>query len=1010
LPPEDEILAALARVSNDTEKNGEKHPETIRSMANLATTYYEYDRWKEAEDIEVKVIALRTEVLGERHPETILGMANLGETYNQEGRMKETEDLKLKTLALRREVLGYRHPDTIESMATLATTYSQEGRLKEAEGILVEALALQKEVVGVRDPLTIHIMKNLALIYHRQGRFGKGEELDLQTIKTLKRLVVRGHLDTLTCIANLALKYKSQGRWKETEELEAEVVEVRSQMQGEEHPDTLASVANLALTYGKQGQWKDAEELEVQILKTKKRLLGTEHLDTLDSMVNLASTLWSQDRCMEAEELEAQVMEIRKKVLGVEHPDTLASITQIIRLRSPSKLQEFSLAPTMNTFFPSASTTSQSKSSDTCQLTPGPISQSMQTMYQPLNERRSEIRLLEFLSDDGDEMVQCRLSTSSLEDNPEFTALSYVWGSPKITENVILNNELFPATVNLATALKYVKAHWCKNFPDRDPRLLRLWVDAICIDQKDPNERGSQVDLMRDIYSKAELVLSWLGHEIDEMDIALDALKTIAKEIRELGMEGAGVEWLKSYPTWWNDSAEFWEPIQTFFRLPYWSRIWIFQEFVLGKHILFMHGSTGLEYEDLRRAASWLFFTDISIRNGEIEKPKFLGQDIWISLQFLFHTLPILTIRTCKEQMLKDNPWSIFHLSSSLRATDPRDHFYGLLGLQDFNIVPDYRKDLNSVSHDLVNAWITDSNRLDCLLYAGVGTFDRGPYGSLASWAPNFLFKSQKVQSGSPWFATGHAYHGVFFNSIIPPTLIDSVLHVSALVGPVVVKVHEIFPLSIRSEQLYEFAVDFVRRTPCDVNGIHPLKVIFELFRNLVSGYSAMNTPFVSEERLVRLAICFFRILLAPAEAIKISREERSALLGVPLDDSCPESFFSLFFPGLNFEKNEFLEKLWSQDSLHTDMTAVIKGETEESQVYFRFTEMAGGYLGLAPRFSRPDDVVAILHGCKVPVILRKHGDHYILIGTSNIPRLMEGEGKELYEVGAARFEEIQIR
>jgi hypothetical protein len=51
------------------------------------------------------------------------------------------------------------------------------------------------------------------------------------------------------------------------------------------------------------------------------------------------------------------------------------------------------------------------------------------------------------------------------------------------------------------------------------------------------------------------------------------------------------------------------------------------------------------------------------------------------------------------------------------------------------------------------------------------------------------------------------------------------------------------------------------------------------------------KTSFVRGERLVRLAICVLRILLAPAEATKLPLEEFSALLGVPLDGSFPESF-----------------------------------------------------------------------------------------------------------------------
>jgi hypothetical protein len=111
--------------------------------------------------------------------------------------------------------------------------------------------------------------------------------------------------------------------------------------------------------------------------------------------------------------------------------------------------------------------------------------QSIQALYQPLDESRSEIRLLEVLSSAGDGGVKCRLSVSSLEGNPTFTALSYVWGDPGVTEDIILNDEVFPVTKNLSAALKYIKAHWCSYFPDRSPSLFRLWVDAICINQKD---------------------------------------------------------------------------------------------------------------------------------------------------------------------------------------------------------------------------------------------------------------------------------------------------------------------------------------------------------------------------------------------------------------------------------------------------------------------------------------------------------------------------------------------
>jgi hypothetical protein len=89
---------------------------------------------------------------------------------------------------------------------------------------------------------------------------------------------------------------------------------------------------------------------------------------------------------------------------------------------------------------------------------------------------------------------------------------------------------------------------------------------------------------MLEIYSKAELVLLWLGHRIDEIDQASDIFQTIAKETRELGNRPAGVEWLKNYPTWCVEletDKVYLDSIRTFFKLPYWRRVWISQELVL---------------------------------------------------------------------------------------------------------------------------------------------------------------------------------------------------------------------------------------------------------------------------------------------------------------------------------------------------------------------------------------------------------------------------------------------
>ena len=70
---------------------GDEHPHTLTAMANLAATYRNQGRWKEAEELEVKVMEARTRVLGDEHPDTLTAMANLGSTYLDQGQLEEIE-------------------------------------------------------------------------------------------------------------------------------------------------------------------------------------------------------------------------------------------------------------------------------------------------------------------------------------------------------------------------------------------------------------------------------------------------------------------------------------------------------------------------------------------------------------------------------------------------------------------------------------------------------------------------------------------------------------------------------------------------------------------------------------------------------------------------------------------------------------------------------------------------------------------------------------------------------
>ncbi|KAI1085067.1 heterokaryon incompatibility protein-domain-containing protein [Whalleya microplaca] len=122
--------------------------------------------------------------------------------------------------------------------------------------------------------------------------------------------------------------------------------------------------------------------------------------------------------------------------------------------------------------------------------------------YIPLDHTRQDIRLLHLLPGQYLDPISCRLSHNHLDDNPTYTASSYVWGDKVDCQNITLERTDFSVTPNLYTALQFLR----KTDTERI-----IWIDAICINQEDDPERGFQVSLMDRIYANAQRVFCWLG-------------------------------------------------------------------------------------------------------------------------------------------------------------------------------------------------------------------------------------------------------------------------------------------------------------------------------------------------------------------------------------------------------------------------------------------------------------------------------------------------------------------
>ncbi|KAI0111126.1 heterokaryon incompatibility protein-domain-containing protein [Nemania sp. FL0031] len=134
--------------------------------------------------------------------------------------------------------------------------------------------------------------------------------------------------------------------------------------------------------------------------------------------------------------------------------------------------------------------------------------------YRSLDPSKKGIRLLALLNGEWDDRIRCELYTVSLQDQPKYEALSYVWGSSTDLIDIDVNDVAFPATLNLHAALRRLREQIRST--ERNEGRRTLWVDAVCINQRDNAEKTYQVQLMGDIYSQTTNGLLWLGEQPDE--------------------------------------------------------------------------------------------------------------------------------------------------------------------------------------------------------------------------------------------------------------------------------------------------------------------------------------------------------------------------------------------------------------------------------------------------------------------------------------------------------------
>jgi hypothetical protein len=194
---------------------------------------------------------------------------------------------------------------------------------------------------------------------------------------------------------------------------------------------------------------------------------------------------------------------------------------------------------------------------------------------------------------------------------PPYHALSYTWGPPTPTRTITLNGMFFEVRENLASFLDHHRSG-IAILDENDRRLSHwinyLWIHQLCIDQISEEEKSHQVQRIAQIYKRANEVTVWLGADDEDSGTAMRLLANTwfihmisPHEPRSSVRDSVWHTLKRNNEDSLQRLSENSYSIEKLLCRPYWSRLWVVQEFVLAQNLVLACGPHAITLEPISR-------------------------------------------------------------------------------------------------------------------------------------------------------------------------------------------------------------------------------------------------------------------------------------------------------------------------------------------------------------------------------------------------------------------------
>lgn len=583
--------------------------------------------------------------------------------------------------------------------------------------------------------------------------------------------------------------------------------------------------------------------------------------------------------------------------------------------------------------------------------------------YLPLESNSTNsFRIVTLLSGQGKSTLSCSLSHEDWRHpSQSYEAVSYFWGSPLRTKPILVDGKALQITSNLESALRHFR-------DEENGKSRRLWVDAICINQADRQERGQQVRQMFHIYNRASRVNVWLGDGTAGSDKAMIFMNnTLAPCFVSVGFScmnedanlkskfweewdaGKDVKCLKAIDHLITPKhAKTWSEIADLFCRPWWSRAWCVQELLSAQKVTVLCGMLSVPWP-LLDVTIQMMLRNTEIENLYVKKKQAVFHDAVEDA----HAFAYERSHRLLDGVQHSDFAMLLQITRYRDCQDPRDKVFSVLSLLSDGlqaaICPDYSQSVQTVYTRAVMSYIQHLHDLQIL--SSCCWRKQTGIPNLPSWVPDWATAYEMSYMGGfsaeetdyNYTASGKTKAIASFSDDLR-TLTVSGLYIDTVIH----------------NRLQDTNEEFEYWLEQGPNGDQPscswniFKIASKLEKTKQAVITRKDDSSVLDALFCTLIIDRHPILGKRRQSLRLAKQHNK-LWPQPVDD----------YLGL--------VQLWSQ---------------QRTLIY-----STGGYIGLAPSSTLPGDKICVLYGCHAPIMLRPRGDgSHTLIGDAYIHALMDGE------------------